>query len=305
MSTLTAGTTIDGHEVLHDGNHNHLKSPHPQYSSMTPEFYTEGVGVGYYVKLIETILETNGEGYKEFYDVAVTNLGSGVTNNPEYYTVWLRVTRYGGITTKAGVEYHNTQDMRKPVIKVVTKVVGSSTIITLFVKNGGGANATMSLKPNIIYPAEARLNLVKHSDILSETEFVEYSKGATVTELSGDYKFFGNLNVNGDLSVSGVTYVNNTLRSSSPATVDIGTDYTRFNNIYGSNFVGNRSNIDNMAGGKIVVNEGTFNNFIKLPVNPVRPANATNGCVMFDSALNKWIYYIGTQWYDLITNEPI
>jgi hypothetical protein len=53
MSTLTAGTTIDGHEVLHDGNHNHLKSPHPQYSSMTPEFYTEGVGVGYYVKLIE------------------------------------------------------------------------------------------------------------------------------------------------------------------------------------------------------------------------------------------------------------
>lgn len=305
MSKLTPGTTIDGHEVLHDGNHLCLKSPHLQYSSMIPEFYTEGVGKGYYVKLIETILETGGEGHKEFYDVTVTNLGSGVTTNPEYYTVWLRVTRYDGITFKAGVDYHNTQDMSKPIIKVVSKVVGSSTVITLFVKNGGGANATISLKPNIIYPADARLNLIKHSDVLSDSDFETYSNGSTVTELSGNYKFFGDLTVNGKLNIQGMTYINNTLRSNSPATVDIGTDYTRFNNIFGTNFVGYNSNIDIMTGGKITVNEGRFNTFIKLPVATTRPTSPSNGCVMFDSGLQKWIYYMGTQWLDLITNAPV
>lgn len=307
MATLTPGTTIDGHEVLHDGNHNHLKSPHTQYSSLVPEFITEGVNNGCFVKIIETKFEIGGEGYKEFYDVTVTNTGSARTSNPEYYSVWLRVTRYGDISVKTGVEFHNTQEMPKPIIKVVTKTVANHKVITVFVKNGGYDNATIAVKPNIIFPFESRLNLVKHSLILSADEFENYINEADVIELSGDMKCYGSMNINGHLNVSGITYVNNTLRSSSPATVDIGTDYTRFKNIYGKNFIGNESNIDNMTGGRITVNEGSFNTFIKLPVvtSSSRPSSPKNGTVVFDSTINKWIYYMGTQWYDFITNKGV
>jgi hypothetical protein len=305
MNGLGTGAMVDTHEILHEGNHTSLNSPHPQYSSLVPEFITEGVNNGCYVKVIETKFEIGGEGYKEFYDITVTNTGSARTSNPEYYSLWLRVTRYGDISVRTGVEFHNTQDMPKPIIKVVTKTVANHKVITVFVKNGGYDNATISVKPNIIFPFESRLNLVKHSLILSDDEFNTYINDADVIELSGDMKCYGSMNINGQLSVSGVTYVNNTLRSSSPATVDIGTDYTRFKNTYSKNFIGNESNIDNMTGGKLTVNEGSFNTSIKLPVvtTSSRPSSPKNGTVVFDSSINKWIYYMGNSWYDWSGNS--
>lgn len=290
---LDYGSTLDGMNILTSDNH----KLHEEHTLLTPITKTVNVTSGDYVQVFKTIIPTTGEGYREFYEFNVVNVGSGQTKSPEYYKIWLRITRYDTITFVSGIDVINDSIM-KPIVKIVKKVVDDNTEISVFIKHQTSGFGDILVQPLLVYPNKCIYNFPYNGLVLNETDFNSYVESCETIDLIDNSKIFGTFTVNGNSTFNGISYFNNTIRSTTHNTVDIGTDATRFKNIYGKDFIGTSLNVSST----ISSSSGTIKDSLNIPAKftkPTPPDGDTTVNIVYDKTLNKLCFYFNGNWYGI------
>lgn len=290
---LDYGSTLDGMNILTSDNH----KLHEEHTQLTPITKTVNVTSGDYVQVFKTIIPKTGEGYREFYEFNVVNVGSGQTKSPEYYKIWLRITRYDSITIVAGIDVINDSIM-KPIVKIVKKVVDANTEISVIIKHQTGGFGDILVQPLLVYPNKCIYNFPYNGLVLTETDFNSYVEGNETIDLVENSKIFGTFTVNGNSTFNNISYFNNTIRSTTDNTVDIGTNATRFKNIYCKDFIGSNLNVSST----ISSSTGTIKDSLNIPAKftkPTPPDGDTTVNLVYDKTLNKLCFYFNGNWYKI------
>lgn len=279
MSNLPYGSTINGMEILHEGNVYDVLFK--DYSKVCVDVEGKTTSSESYTKILDTTI--NAIHYKEIYMINIYNLGLSGSSSVDGFKLYLRLTRTDGDVSISNNVVTLTDSCTKPITKILKKQNANGSInISVFVKNNG-SNYRNGVQVEFSYPQNSKNNVVAKNISIDEYNLLETNSDEVIVVdypiyiFKNEVTFNKNIEVIGNISSKGYlnVYGNITIKGDN---CNIGGSTNKLNELHVKNI--------------------KCYNTTSVPIAHSKPTeNLYNGLSVFHSTLKKIITYYDGKWY--------